>query len=74
MVLPVVNVVIFTSPAPVFIREAVDFEELFFAKARHPSEVPRIGQPARRNRLQLFSLIQLLHILESECTRPYNRQ
>lgn len=53
--LPVVNVVIFTSPTPVLIWEAVDFEELFFAKARHPSKVPCIGQPARRNRLQSFS-------------------
>ncbi len=43
MVLPVVNVVIFTSPAPVLIREAIDFEELFFAKAGHPSKVPCIG-------------------------------
>ncbi len=43
MVSPVVNVVIFTSPAPVLIREAIDFEELFFAKAGHPSKVPCIG-------------------------------
>lgn len=60
MDLPVVYVVIFTSPAPILIWEAIDFEELFSAKAGHPSKVPCIGQPARRNRAQSF--IQLIHI------------
>lgn len=42
---PVVDVVVLSSPSPVLIGEAIDFEELLLAQARNPSKISRIRQP-----------------------------
>lgn len=47
---PVVDVVVLSSPAPVFVGEAVDLQKLFFTEARDSSKVSRIGQPAAAKR------------------------
>lgn len=44
--LPVVDVIVFTSPSPVLVGEAIDFEELLFAETRDATEIARIWQPA----------------------------
>lgn len=48
--IPVVNVVVFSSPAPVLVREAVDLQKLFFTETRNTSKVTCVGQPARREK------------------------
>lgn len=42
---PVVNVVIFSPPAPVLVGETVYLQELSFTQPRDSAKVPRIGQP-----------------------------
>lgn len=43
---PVKDVVIFPTPAPVLVREAIDLQKLCLAQARDTSEVARVWQPA----------------------------
>lgn len=38
-VIPVVDVVVFPTPAPVVVGEPIDFQELLFAHRRHAPEV-----------------------------------
>ena len=42
---PVVDVVVFPSPSPVLVGEAVDFEKLLFAEAGDSTKIARIWQP-----------------------------
>lgn len=44
---PVKDVVIFPTPAPVLVREAIDLQKLCLAQARDTSKVARVWQPAR---------------------------
>ncbi len=48
--LPVVDVVVLPSPAPVLVREAVDLQKLLFTEAWNSSEVACVGQPAGEER------------------------
>lgn len=48
--LPVVDVVVLPSPAPVLVGEAVDLQKLFFTEAWNSSEVSCVGQPAGEDR------------------------
>ena len=47
---PVENVIILATPAPVFVGEAVNPQELGFTQARHTSKVAGIGQPGTRKK------------------------
>lgn len=42
---PVIYVIIFPSPAPVVVWEAVDLQKLFFAQRWHATKVLRVWQP-----------------------------
>lgn len=51
--LPVINVIIFTTPAPVIVREPIDLCELLFAQGRHTSKILIVRQPGSREKSTL---------------------
>lgn len=51
--LPVINVIIFTTPAPVIVWEPIDLCELLFAQGRHTSKILIVRQPGSREKSTL---------------------
>lgn len=64
--LPVINVIIFTTPAPVIVWEPVDLSELLFAQGRHTSEILVVRQPGSRKKRPLEEE-QTVHLKRAYC-------